>query len=143
MSPVRLFRAALIGAALAVAATASFAQSGDKVTIHYNRCDSSYEGWGLHIWRDPGAPLDGVTWATPMKPTGTNDFGVFWQADAKEFPNGKVNYIVHKGDAKDQGGKDMSFDSKATKEIWVNNGDRKIYASLDDAKKGRAENPCK
>jgi len=54
-----------------------------------------------------------------------------------------VNYIVHKGDTKEQGGRDMKFDGKTLKEIWVNSGDRKIYASLEDAKKGREEAPCK
>jgi len=78
-----------------------------------------------------------------MMPTGKNDFGIFFQADFKEFSKGKVNYIVHKGDSKDQGGRDMSFDGNTVKEIWVNNGDRKIYTSLEDAKKARAENPCK
>ena len=58
-------------------------------------------------------------------------------------PKVNVNYILHKGDTKDQGGKDMSFDGSASKEIWVNNGDRKIYTSLDDANKARAAEPCK
>ena len=89
------------------------------------------------------SPLPGVEWQNPMMPTGKNDFGIFFQADFKEFSKGKVNYIVHKGDSKDQGGRDMSFDGNTVKEIRVNNGDRKIYTSLEDAQKARAENPCK
>jgi antibiotic biosynthesis monooxygenase (ABM) superfamily enzyme len=53
-----------------------------------------------------------------------------------------VNYIIHKGDSKEQGGKDMKFSGKENKEIWVNSGDRKIYFTLEEAKKGREEKPC-
>ncbi|HEV7914804.1 MAG TPA: pullulanase-associated domain-containing protein [Albitalea sp.] len=128
-----------------VAAGAAVAAPPDgKVAINYNRCDNNYDGWGAHLWKDPGIPLTGIEWQRPMPPTGKNDFGVFWNADLKEFGSkGKVNYIIHKGDSKDQGGRDMSFDGNATKEIWVNSGDRKIYTSLEDAKKARAAEPCK
>jgi len=130
-----------------VAAGSALAQSDPpegKVAIHYNRCDNNYEGWGVHLWKDPGTPLPGVEWQKPMMPTGKTDFGVFWHTDLAEYGSkGKVNYIIHKGDSKDQGGQDMSFDGKANKEVWINNGDRKIYTSLDDARKARAANPCK
>ena len=80
----------------------------------------------------------------PGDPTGKNDFGIYWHVELEDFPRlGKVNYIIHKGENKDQGGKDMQFDGNTTKEIWVNSGDRKIYTSLDEAKKGREETPCK
>jgi hypothetical protein len=133
----------LIAAAVLAPSLALAAPPEGKVAINYNRCDSTYDGWGVHLWKDPGIPLTGIEWQNPLMPTGKNDFGVFWHADFKEFSKGKVNYIIHKGDSKDQGGKDMSFDGNTVKEIWVNNGDRKIYTSLDEAKKARAENPCK
>jgi Bacterial pullanase-associated domain len=114
------------------------------VAINYNRCDGDYTDWGTHLWKDGGIPLPGVTWQNAMKPSGKTDFGVYWHVKADEFgPKTNVNYIIHKGDTKEQGGKDMAFDGAATKEIWVNNGDRKIYTSLDDARKGRAASPCK
>lgn len=116
-----------------------------SVAINYNRCDSTYSGWSLHIFqRGPGGPaVPGVTWDNGLSPTGKDDFGVYWHVKLEDFPGGKVNYIIHKGDNKDQGGKDMQFDGNATKEIWVNNGDRKIFTSLEEAQKARAENPCK
>jgi hypothetical protein len=143
MLRIRAFRH-LLAVALA-AAPAVFAQVPDgKISINYNRCDNNYDGWGVHLWKSPSTPLPGVSWSKPLMPTGKSDFGVAWQADLAEFGNsGTVNYIIHKGDTKEQGGKDMSFDGKANKEAWVNSGDRKIYFSLDDAKKGRDESPCK
>ena len=142
-----LLKALITGVVTAVAAGGALAQSHPpegKVAINYNRCDNNYEGWGAHLWKDPGIPITGIEWQKPMPPTGKTDFGVFWHADLKEFGSkGKVNYIIHKGDSKDQGGRDMTFDGSAVKEIWVNSGERKIYTSLEDAKKARAENPCK
>src|SRR5262249_37290852 len=131
--------------ALAFFAPAVLAQVPDgKVGINYNRCDNNYDGWGVHLWRSPSTPLPGISWGRPLMPTGKTDFGVEWQADFAEFgKSGDVNYIIHKGDTKEQGGKDMQFDGKANKEIWVNSGDRKIYYSLEDAKKGREASPCK
>jgi hypothetical protein len=76
-------------------------------------------------------------------PTGKTDFGVFWHVKLNLFPENKVNYIIHKGDNKEQGGKDMQFNGATSKEIWVLQGDRKIYTSLADAKAARAAEPCK
>ena len=139
--PFMLRCCALLLAGLAAAAPAQPVPDG-KLAIHYNRCDGKYEGWGLHVWRSPSSPLPGVSWGNPMPPSGTNEFGPFWQADLSEFNNSPVNYIIHKGDNKEQGGKDMKFDPKASREIWVNSGDAAIYASIEEAQKARAAKPC-
>lgn len=138
-----LLRVAVCAAALASSALAQAEVPAGKIGINYNRCDNNYDGWGLHIWKNPGIPLPGVEWPNPMQPTGKNDFGIFWQTDDNQFGStGTVNYIIHKGDNKEQGGRDMKFEGKEHKEIWVNSGDRKIYFSLEDAKKAREEKPC-
>ncbi|MBX3607513.1 MAG: hypothetical protein KF788_19695 [Piscinibacter sp.] len=137
--------AAACAAGLLAPVVVQAAPPAGMVAINYNRCDASYGGWELHIWqRGPGGPaVPGVSWDNGVQQTGKNDFGVYWQVKLEDFPGGKVNYIIHKGNSKDQGGRDMQFDGNATTEIWVNNGDRNIYTSLEDAKKARAENPCK
>ncbi|HSI56259.1 MAG TPA: pullulanase-associated domain-containing protein [Ideonella sp.] len=143
--PRSLLRAATFAALCAMAAGPSFAAPPEgMVTINYNRCDARYN-WGLHIFqRGPGGPaVPGVSWANPMDPTGSNDFGAYWNVKLADFPEGKVNYIIHRGDNKDQGGKDMQFDGNAVKEIWVNSGDPAIYTSMDEAKKAREAQPCK
>ena len=115
-----------------------------SVGINYSRCDGNYDKWGLHAWKNPGIPLPGIEWPRPMEPTGKGEFGVYWHLPLAEFgSSGTVNYIIHLGDSKEQGGRDMKFDGKTVKEIWVNSGDRKTYFSLADAKAARAENPCK
>lgn len=145
MFAFRFTRPLLVAACAFATAASALAQVPDgKVGINYNRCDSSYDGWGVHLWRNPNIPLPDVEWGKPMMPSGKNDFGVFWHVPFAEFGSaGAVNYIIHKGDTKDQGGHDMKFDGKTTKEIWVNNGDQRIYTSLADAKKAREAKPCK
>jgi hypothetical protein len=124
-----------------------------KIAIHYYRPDGSYDGWGLHVWesfqkKDEAAdefaakentdrPLKGVTWFKPVGQSGKDDFGVYWLLDAKEFDNGRVNYIIHKGDKKEQCNKDMFWLIKDSKELWVNSGDCKSYPTKDEAAKAR------
>ena len=137
----RLFVIAALSSVIAAPVFAQGAPEG-KVAINYNRCDKAYDGWGAHLWKNPNIPITGVEWGKPMMPT-PNDFGVVWLIDQAEFGNsGDVNYIIHKGDSKEQGGQDMKFSSKTSREVWINGGDRKIYSSLDDAKKARAASPC-
>ncbi len=127
------------------------AASGDTVTIHYHRQDGSYDGWGLHTWQSfqkkeeagdefakkemTDQPLPGVTWFKPMPPNGKDDFGISWSIPTKEYENGRVNYIIHKGDKKDQCNKDMFFLLKDTKDAWVVSGDCKVYMTKEEAMK--------
>jgi hypothetical protein len=144
----------LAGAALATAATADELKLPEgKAAVHYFRPDGSYGGWGLHVWEsfqkkeDAGdewakkqfddRPLKGVNWFKPLPQSGKDDFGVYWLLDQKDFENGRVNYIIHKGDLKDQCNKDMYWLLKDSKEAWVNTGDCKVYMSKDDAVKAR------
>lgn len=129
-------------AALVLAAVPAFAAdsapAADEVTLHYHRADGNYTGWGVHAWkRAPGAsdqPLDGVSWFSPLKPDGTDDFGVFWKMKIKDFgKTGVAHYIIHKGDSKEQKGSDKEFDTATVKEAWVMSGDPAIYKSKDEA----------
>jgi hypothetical protein len=120
-----------------------------SVAIHYWRPNGDYEQWGLHLWESfdkvkdgkvvgpkekSDAPLSGVSWGTPMMPTGKDGFGIYWIAKASEFRNGKVNYIIHKGDSKEQCGKDIAlFIETQGREAFVNSGDCNTYFKAEDA----------
>ena len=122
-----------------------------KIAIHYHRPDGSYGGWGLHTWesfqlkeeaadewaekKQTDRPLQGVTWFAPMKPTGQDGFGLYWVIDASEFGNGRVNYIIHKGDKKEQANQDKFFLIKDGRDAYVVSGDTKVYMSKDEALK--------
>ena len=130
-------RNTLLGGLLLIMGIAAMATPPEGfIEINYHRCDAKYDKWGVHLWQDPNMPLPDIEWPNPMMPTGKSDFGVFWQVKASEFGSKThVNYIIHRGDIKEQGGKDMSFDGVAHKAIWVNTKDRQIYYSLEEAKK--------
>ena len=113
------------------------------VALHYHRADGNYDGWGLHTWESfqskseagdefakkqmSDRPLEGISWNKAMPPTGKDTFGVYWFLKEKDFENGRVNYIIHKGDKKDQCNKDMFWLIKESKEAWVVSGDCKVY----------------
>ena len=130
---------AMAFAALTPAAAEEAKAPITTITINYHRPDGIYDKWGVHLWKSPNMPLEGVEWPNPMMPTGKNDFGVYWVKPASEFDTShgkhrKVNYIIHQGDIKDQGGQDMAFDGMAHSEIWVYQGDKVIYYTLADVK---------
>lgn len=124
-----------------------------KVAIHYYRPDGSYDGWGLHVWEsyqkkeeagDEWAKKEGADrqlkagmWFAPLKQSGKDDFGVYWLLDASEFGNGRVNYIIHKGDSKEQCAQDKFFLIKDSREAWINSGDCKTHMSKEEALKAR------
>jgi hypothetical protein len=144
---------ALVAGMASLALAEEFKAPEGKVAIHYFRPDGSYDGWGLHVWESfqkkdeagdefaakemSDRPLKGVTWGNPMKPTGQDESGIYWVMDAKEFDNGRVNYIIHKGDSKEQGKADKFFLIKDGRDAYVNAGDKRVYQSKDEAVKAR------
>lgn len=148
MTTKRFFLKTLAALAFAGAVMPSFAADASDppegyVAIHYFRADGNYSRWGLHSWsRVPGGSdqtLDGIDWNNPLKPKGkTEDGAVYWHLKIADFgKTGIVWYIIHKGDTKEQGGKDQNFDSAKVKELWVNSGDIKAYLTKDEAIKAR------
>ena len=135
---------AVVALACAAFIPAAAAPPPESIQINYHRVDGNYAQWGIHLWKSPNMPLEGIEWPTPMAPSGKNDFGVFWAVKANEFNTSKgakrkVNYIIHKGDIKEQGGADMAFNGLEHQEIWVYEGDRAIYYSLDEVKAAHAD----
>lgn len=99
------------------------------VRLHYLRADFTYSGWGLHIWGD-GYTGPAVDWASPLAATGMDGYGPYWDLP---FGDGELNFIVHRGDAK-QYGSDRSFPGPAVgKEVWVIQDDANYYENINDA----------
>jgi len=138
------FKTAIAMTALSL--TAAFAAPPEgSIEINYHRADAKYENWGVHLWKRPNMPLPDIEWPNPMKPTGTNSFGVFWQVKLEEFSTGskaQVNYIIHRGDIKEQGGKDQAFNGNQHKTIWVWAGDSTTYFDYDDVKAAHPDAPA-
>ncbi|MBE2241085.1 MAG: alpha amylase N-terminal ig-like domain-containing protein, partial [Caldilineaceae bacterium] len=112
--------ATLIAALLLPAAPSALAQ--DTATIHYHRPDGAYEGWGLHVW---GAAAQETSWAEPLAPTGSDDFGVSWEVPVT-VADGELGFIIHNGEAKDPG-PDQVLALDASRAAWVVSGIPEVY----------------
>ncbi len=153
--------AAALLAALALGATTT-ARADDaqpaavpdgQVGIHYWRGDGDYAGWGVHLWESfekvkdgkvvgskekSDMPIMAISWSNALPPTGKDGFGVYWFVKQNEFRNGKINYIIHKGDTKEQCGKDIAwFVATQGREVFVNAKDCNTYYTAADAIKAR------
>ena len=104
---------------------ASRAAVTGKTVIHYHRADGLYDGWGLHLWGDGLDPAEVTDWAAPKLPTGTDDYGAYFEI-ALADPTKPVNFIVHKGDEKDPDG-DRSYTPAADYQVWLQSGDASVY----------------
>ena len=135
---------AVVALAFAFLTPAAAAPPAGMIQINYHRADGIYDGWGVHLWKSPNMPVEGVEWPNPMMPSGKNAFGAFWVRSEDEFSNKSktkmsVNYIIHKGDIKEQGGKDQVFNGLEHKEIWIVGDDRTIFYTLEEVKAAHPE----
>ncbi|GGK62553.1 hypothetical protein Sme01_04530 [Sphaerisporangium melleum] len=104
---------------------ASRAAAQGYATVRYHRPDGDYGGWGLHLWGEAIADGAGTDWASPRPPDGTDSYGAYWKVPLKD-PTVPLNFIVHKGDAKDPG-PDQSFVPAERPEAYVNSGDATVH----------------
>jgi pullulanase-type alpha-1,6-glucosidase len=95
------------------------------VTIHYNRPDGVYTGWGLHLWGDAIGEGVGTEWANPRPFDGIDEFGAYWNVPIKDATK-PVNFIIHKGDTKDPG-PDQSLLPETTPAVWIKSGNETIF----------------
>jgi uncharacterized membrane protein len=117
--------------AVATAATAVVLDSDDEVVeveeavvvvetakqavLHYHRHNDDYEGWGLHVWAGSDSEM---TWEEPLSPSGTDDFGIFFEVSLADGASG-LGYILHNGDEKDLWD-DQYLDFEANGyEVWI------------------------
>jgi pullulanase-type alpha-1,6-glucosidase len=112
----------------------SQAEAQGYVTINYHRDDGDYgdptsndfnDFWGLHLWGDAIDPSEATEWTIPKPPTGFNDYGPFWDIQIVDASQ-PVNFIIHRGDAKDPG-PDQSSVPLEDATIWIMSGDETIY----------------
>jgi pullulanase len=106
------------------------AQSGPLeggARVHYSRPDAVYEGWVLHVWEDTS---ESVSWEAGLEPSGSDDFGVYWDVGLVEGAQ-TLGFIIHQGEEKDPG-PDMFLDLAEAREAWIVSGDPTIYTALPD-----------
>jgi pullulanase len=93
--------------------------------IHYQRPDSDYAGWVLHLWEDT---LEQVSWAEGLPITGFSDYGAYWDVRLTDGAS-RVGFIVHKGDIKDPEPDRFLVLSQHGREIWLVSGSDRILTA--------------
>ncbi len=96
--------------------------------IRYHRPRGGYAGWGLHVWEDTE---ESVEWASPLPPTGEDDYGLYWDIRLTDGAK-KVGFIIHKGDSKDPG-PDMFLElDRHGREVWIVSGRQEMFTEEPD-----------
>jgi alpha-amylase len=102
--------------------------------VHYRRPAGDYADWGLHLWGDAIADGVATTWDAPrQRESALDSFGAVYRIPLKDDTK-PVNFIMHRPsgdvvpDTREPGG-DRSFVPLDHPEIWLVQGDPKVYFS--------------
>jgi glycosidase len=113
--------------------TVTIVQAGvTTAIIHYNRPAGDYPAWGLHLWGDGLAPGQATAeWTNPTPFEDTDAYGALHRIGIVDDTQ-RVGFIVHgRPPATDPNIKDTNpdrfFIPLATPEIWLRQGDPRIY----------------
>lgn len=106
--------AAAAGTAAAVAADDD-EDGGETAVLHYHRHNGDYDGWGIHVWTGYEGE---VTWEESLDPTGSDDFGIYFEVPVAEGAGG-LAYIIHNGDEKDLADDQYLDFSADGSEVWI------------------------
>ena len=86
--------------------------------IHWRKADNDYAGWGLHVWDGAATPTD---WSTPLLPEKIDSFGALFRVPLAAGATG-LNYIIHRGDTKDQPDDQRLDLTGVGHEVWLLGG---------------------
>lgn len=107
-----------------------------EAILFYNRPDGEYDGWELHIWNNGQCDaytddqMNGITWTSGAQIAGyDSNYGAYWILDLKDGHSDCGNYIIHKGDDKEQGGADKTMDLTGDRMNWVLAGVTETFTS--------------
>ncbi|MBB5873106.1 pullulanase-type alpha-1,6-glucosidase [Allocatelliglobosispora scoriae] len=105
------------------------AAATNTAVLHYRREDGDYAGWGLHLWDGNANPVE---WGSPLLPSSIDAYGATYVVPLVEGATG-VNYIVHRGDAKDLPNDQRLDVTKKGYEVWLLAGVEKALRPLEAA----------
>ncbi|GAA0472114.1 1,4-alpha-glucan branching enzyme [Actinoplanes capillaceus] len=99
--------------------------------VHYQRPDGEYDDQNLYVWGDID-PSMSTSWPNGQQFTGADSYGRF--AYVKLKPGAKsVGFIVVDDDGNKDVDADRSINVGENPEIWVKQGDAKVYTSRQAA----------
>ncbi|GAA1790086.1 pullulanase-type alpha-1,6-glucosidase [Luedemannella flava] len=101
----------------------------DNLVVHYLRGDGSYDPWSTYAWGDIEA---GMSWPSGAPFSGEDAYGRFSWIKLKPGAKSVGFLVVDKFGTKDVES-DRSVDPTAHGEIWLKQGDPKVYTSYQEA----------
>ena len=107
--------------------TVAFATDNGKVKINYQRKNKDYTNMTVWAWEGGKEPTGG--WPNGYEPKGKNAFGVYYEVPLVLAAK-KVGFLLvnKKTEVKDVEA-DRSIDLSKGKEVWILEGDEKVYYS--------------
>lgn len=122
----------LLLAGLAGLAAAEPLEPGpDEALLYYQRSDSAYDGWGLHLWNTAtcNGTREETPWDRPLLPEGVDTEHGAWYRIPLSADAHCLNLILHKGDVKDLGGGDLVWRlDELGRRVFSRSGDRHLSA---------------
>jgi pullulanase-type alpha-1,6-glucosidase len=108
------------------------------ITIHYNRPDGNYAGWGAYVFGDGVDPSDKTTWPANNPfigpDAGEDAFGRYVRIKVTDATK-ELGFIIQ--DGADPATKDTDPDRfilpATSPSVWIKSGDTRIYRSLSEA----------
>ncbi len=92
--------------------TGLYTPAPTEAVIYYKRADGQYDNWGLHLWS--GDVTQETSWGFAFPLTGISEkYGAYYVVPLQDADWDSFNFIVHKGNSKDLGGLDHTFDRAA------------------------------
>ena len=101
----------------------------EQAVIHYRRADGHYDGWGLHLWNNPGCDsvVSTTEWNSPQVATGSvGPDGIRFNIPLKPEHGRCVNFVIHKGELRAWGG-DGYLDLDRANTAYTFDGNANIY----------------
>ncbi|MFI5528259.1 pullulanase-type alpha-1,6-glucosidase [Kitasatospora sp. NPDC051853] len=105
------------------------ATSRPYAVVHYQRKNADYDGWNMYAWGDL-ADGEATQWPAGHAFAGRDGYGAFAYVKLKSGA-ADVGFVVENNGTKDTDG-DRHIDLGTTGEVWVKEGDPKVYTSNPD-----------
>lgn len=110
----------------------TYAQSSSSIEIYYSRIDENYSGWKMWVWNKTDN-LEGFE----IMPERITENGLLFILDTDKYKlNGKeIGLLPKYGNWEDKEAFDRIFKHTGQKQIYIFEGDPKVYESLNDIEK--------
>lgn len=104
------------------------------LVINYLRYDLKGKEWGIHLFKSPWGNV--TDFNQPLRADEVIGNLTKFKVDLRKFRGSRdVNFVVHNGYEKDMFGLDMHWEISDNSEIWIVQGQAKVFTSKESAER--------